>query len=405
MYHKKIAQSYLSMRNIIKKTPLEFNVRLSKKLNCNIFLKREDIQVTRSFKIRGATNKILNNIDIAKDKGIVCASAGNHAQGVAYCCNNFNINGTIFIPNNTPLQKKNRIDFFGKDNIEIEQHGINFDQCLEKALEFSEKNNKVFIHPFDDDDVIDGQATIAHEIYTDIVPNYILCGVGGGGLISGISKYVKNSTNDCAVIGVEPFGAPSLTVALENNIPTKLDKIDTFIDGGAVSKIGDTTFDIIKNNVDDVFTTLNEEIANIMIEFYEYEGIILEPAGALGIAGLSNITFNPSDNVVCILSGGNNDITRYQEIMDLNLRYLNRKHYFIIQFIQKPGQLTSFMNILGKGDDIIRFEYIKKTNKNFGDVLICIESDNINEVINKLKISEFNYKKIDPDSLIYNYLI
>jgi len=405
MYSRRIINYYSSIKKYTKKTPLELSDRLSKKHNCNVFLKREDIQITRSFKIRGATNKIINNIDLAREYGVVCVSAGNHAQGFSHLCNEFNLNGTVFIPNNTPLQKKNRIEFFGGDNISIKQHGMNFNECLEKALKFKEETNTLFIHPFNDHEIIDGQATIAHEIYQELLPNYIMCCVGGGGLISGILQYSKEYNPQCKVVGVEPYGAASLTQALENGSPKKLDKIDTFVDGGSVAEIGNLTFDIINNTIDGIHTTHNEELANIMIEFYEYEGIILEPAGALSVSALSKYNFESNDNVVCILSGGNNDITRYQEIMDLNLRYLNKKHYFIIQFAQKPGQLTNFMKILDKNDDITRFEYIKKTNKNYGDVLICIETENISQFINKMNVSEFNYKQINPDDLIYNYLV
>lgn len=401
MYTKNIAKCFSNISSIIKSTPLEYNQRLSNIHYCNIFLKREDIQLTRSFKIRGASNKIINNMNIVKNNGVVCASAGNHAQGIAYCCNKFNIDGTIFIPNNTPLQKKKRIEFFGGKYINIIQHGNNFNECLDHALNYSK--DKLFIHPFDDDEIINGQATVAHEIHLNIDPNYIISCVGGGGLLSGIKKYSNEKSPNCKLIGVEPSGAASLTYAQEKGKPIMLENVDTFVDGGSVSKIGYRNFNILKNI--DVYTATNEEIANIMIDFYEYDGIILEPAGALSIAGLNKLKFNSDDNVVCILSGGNNDISRYPEIIDLNLRFLNKKHYFIIKFAQKPGQLTSFMRLLGDNDDITRFEYIKKTNKNFGDVLICIESDSIHELENKLDNSSFNYKKINPNDLIYNYLI
>lgn len=405
MYYKRIINSYASISKYIKKTPLQYSERLSILHNCNVYLKREDMQITRSFKIRGASNKIINNMELAKSNGIVCASAGNHAQGFAYLCSKLNLNGTIFIPNNTPLQKKNRIENFGGNNVVIKQHGMNFDSCLEKAIQFKKDTNTLFIHPFNDHQIIDGQATVAHEIYQDIKPSYILSCVGGGGLISGILKYSKNINPKCKVIGIEPNGADSLTKAIENGSPVKLRNIDTFVDGGSVAEIGKKNFKIINKYIDFVYKTYNEEIANIMIEFYEYDGIILEPAGALGVSGLSKLKFKKDDNVVCIISGGNNDITRYQEIMDLNLRYLNKKHYFIIQFAQKPGQLTNFMKLLGPNDDITRFEYIKKTNKNYGDVLICIETDNISNFVNRIHVSEFNYKQINPNDLIYNYLV
>jgi len=404
---KNIIKNYNLIKDHVVKTPLEYNYRLSKKYNTNIYLKREDLQITRSFKIRGATNKIINNINDAQHYGIVCASAGNHAQGFAYCCNKFNIKGDVFIPNNTPEQKKNRIIHFGENNIKVHQFGNNFNESLNESIKFADKHNKVFIHPFNDPIIIGGQATIAHEIYNDINPDYIISSVGGGGLISGIISYSKEINQKCKIIGMEPIGANSLEIAIKNSKPIELKNIDTFVDGAAVAKIGNETFNIIKGNIDDNFTSTNEEIANTIVEFYENEGIILEPAAALSITGLSKIkNFKQTDTVVCVVSGGNNDITRYQEIMDLNLRYLNRKHYFIIKFAQKSGQLKNFINdILSEHDDITRFEYIKKTNKNFGDVLICIETNHINKLINRFNKSKFNYKKITPNDLIYNYLI
>ena len=317
MYVNKIDAIFNRINTFIKHTPLEFNSRLSFKHNCTVFLKREDQQLTRSYKIRGCLNKILNNMEQAQNNGIICASAGNHAQGIAYCSNQFDINSTIFLPENTPKQKIKMINYFGKDNIELKYVEGEFDNSLHKAINYSKDKDGLFIHPYDDYQVIDGQATIIHEIYNKLTPDYILCGVGGGGLISGISHYSKHINDICNIIGVEPLGASSLIAALNHKSPIKLNNIDTFVDGAAVSKIGDITFEIIQNYVDEVISVTNKEIAKTIIDMYEYDGIILEPAGALSVAGLSQHKFNSDDIVVCVLSGSNNDIRRYNKYFEL----------------------------------------------------------------------------------------
>jgi len=403
---------YNNIRDVIIKTPCEYNKRLSLKYSANIYLKREDLQTTRSFKIRGVSNKINSLSKKELEYGIICASAGNHAQGFAYSCNKLNIQGSIYVPKSTPLQKVNRIRYYGGDNIKINTVGDNFDDSLEKAYNQAKETNETMIHPFDDNDVIMGQSTIAYEIYQDLDPDVILCPVGGGGLISGITQYSKNHDENVDIIGVEPEKANSLTQALKNEKPIYINNIDKFVDGASVSIIGNNNYNILKNNINTTICINNGKLCNSIIDLYENDGIITEPAGALVVAALDELFEKDTyidKNIVCIISGGNNDLTRYAEIMELNSIYLNLRHYFILEFSQTPGQLKLFINnILGDNDDIIRFEYIKKTNKNFGNVLIGIElgnPDNLQNILTNFDKHLFSYKKINYDDLLYDYLV
>ena len=394
------------MKNIIIKTPLEYNNRLSKKFNCNVFFKREDLQIVRSFKIRGAYNKIINS---NKENGFVTASAGNHAQGVAYTCNRFDLESNIFIPENTPLQKISRIEYFGNSKCNIFKVGTTFDECLQESLKFCEENNKVFIHPFDDQLVIAGQGNIALEVLENIKPDIMICCIGGGGLISGTINALKGIT--CDIYGTEPIGAASMYESIKENKLITLDTIDTFVDGASVKTPGKLTYDICKNGVKDIFKIENGDICTQIIDLYQNEGIIVEPAGALSITALDKINKEEikDKNVVCILSGGNNDLMRYPEIVENSLRYKELKHYFIIDFKQNPGELRKYIeNVLIDNTDITRFEYIKKNNKSAGSVLLGIEVTNKNQ-INTIKenMIENNFKFIElcENNILYNYLI
>lgn len=409
--------AYKRIKDFINKTPLEYNLRLSEKYNCNIFLKREDLQITRSFKIRGALNKVLKNKD--KYKTFVCASAGNHAQGVAYSCNLLNLKSKIYIPEITPFQKINGILKQGNENMELIKYGQTFDETLNYALN-NKKDTELFIHPYDDNDIIEGQSTIGLEILQDIKPDIILSCIGGGGLISGLFNYynndnIKNSKyyngnkdNNIDIIGVEPLRADSMNLSLKNDKIIKIDDIDTFVDGASVSQVGERTFNICKKNNLEIKLVSNNEICYNMIELYNNEGIITEPAGALTISGLSKLEKNyiKNKNIVCIVSGGNNDIMRYPEIMEKNLIYLNIKHYFIIEFNQKPNELKIFINnVLSHNDDITRFEYIKKTNKSFGKVLIGIDTLDIETLLYNMEKYDYKFIKVCDDNIIYNYLV
>ena len=408
MMNQNIGTSLFRISSYINKTPLEISTRLSSKYNCNIFLKREDLQKTRSFKIRGSLNKILKNNNSKSE--IVCASAGNHAQGVAYSCNLLGLKGKIFCPITTPPQKIGRIKHFGNSNIDLELVGENFNECLEISKQYSLETSGLFIHPYDDMDIIEGQGTLGKEIMDESHGIDILMGcLGGGGLMSGVGTYVKNILPKCLIYGVEPFGAESMTKSFEAGKVVTMENVDNFVDGASVSRVGEITYPICKEVLDDIFLVGNGKISNEMLELYQEDGIIVEPAGCLSICGLEELS-NRMDitgkNIVCIISGGNNDIMRYPEILEKNMIYLGMKHYYIIEFSQKPLELRRFIsNVLGEKDDITRFEYIKKTNKTFGNVLVGFETENYLELEKKMSENLFRFRKIDDNDLIFSYLI
>ena len=404
----------IALRNIskyIQKTPLVLNKRLSKKYNCKIFLKREDLQEVRSFKIRGALNKILTELKQKAHTQIVCASAGNHAQGVAYSGKLLNIDTHIFVPDITPIQKLGRIEHFGGSKCNLYKYGSTFDECLIKAEEFSNDNTALFVHPFNDLSVIQGQSTIGYEICDEINPDTILCSVGGGGLISGMYVHRYDNNMNYSIYGTEPEGAASMKQSLQTNKLVTLENIDTFVDGASVKTVGDLTYDICKKNNAKIFPISNGRVCNEMIALYQEDGIIAEPAGALSICGLDYLDTDTivNKNVVCVLSGGNNDMLRYPEILDKNMRYLQLKHYFIINFKQQDGELKIYMEkVLPKGTDITRFEYIKKNNKNAGSVLLGIELDHPNKIDlfrENMKHYNFEYMEINENDLLYSFLI
>ena len=413
MYNKnallKCYDLFKNSRNIIRNTPLEYSERLSNKFKCNLYLKREDQQIVRSFKIRGSYNKIYKNKD-AYDF-ITTASAGNHAQGVSYVSNILNKKCKIFLPISTPKQKIDRIKYFGNNNLEIEIVGKSVDESLEYSNEFSKINKALYVHPFDDDDVIIGQSSIAKEIYdekNDI--DYILVCVGGGGLVSGITSYINIFNKKTKIICAEPENANSLELSIKHNKIISLDYIDNFVDGAAVKKVGSKNYNIVKNLIDDIYSIPKNEICYNLVDIYQNDGIVLEPAGILGLCLCDRIKEQIyGKNVVCILSGGNNDIMRYNEILERSLIYQGLKHYFIIDFNQRPGELKEFVNnILVVNIDITRFEYLKKTNKEKGSVLLGIELNDkkdYNNFIYNLEKYNYRYKKIEDNSLIYNYLI
>lgn len=399
------------LKNVALKTPLQKNERLSKKYNADIYIKREDLQEVRSFKIRGAYNKIASLTLKERENGVSCASAGNHAQGVAYSCNALKIRGTIFMPVVTPNQKIEKVKHFGKGYVDIKLIGNTFDDASYAAQIFAKKQNSSFVHPFDDLLTIAGQGTIGKEIYEEMpdVDILISC-IGGGGLISGVSSYLKLKNEKIKVFGVEPKGAASMKASLDAGKVEALKEIDVFVDGAAVKKVGDTTFEITKQNVEEVFTVPEGKICKSMIGLYQNEGIVAEPAGALSISALGLLRDKiKGKKVVCILSGGNNDILRYPEIMEKSLVYQGRKHYFIINFAQKPGQLRRMLDeALGEHDDIVRFEYIKKTNKEKAPALVGIELRNrldLKPLMERMDKIDLRYRKLSEKDMLYEYLV
>lgn len=407
-----IDEAALRVSAIINETPLQYSKRLSLKYGAEIYIKREDLQEVRSFKIRGAYNKISSLTAEEKKRGVVCASAGNHAQGVAKSCADLQIKGAIFMPQITPNQKIEKVKQFGGEYVSVHLVGTTFDDAYAASVAYGEERKAVYVHPFDDPVVIAGQGTVAKEIYEDLggKVDVVVSAVGGGGLISGVASYLKDKNPFISVIGCEPLGAPSMQTSLKKGEVTKLEKIDSFVDGAAVMKVGGLTYTICKKLLDDIVVIPEGKVCTTMIELYQNDGIIAEPAGALSIASLDDLAPTiKGKTVVCILSGGNNDILRYPDIMERSLVYQGLKHYFIIQFAQKPGQLRMLLNeALGPTDDIVLFEYMKKTNREKGPALVGIElskKSDLKVLLEKMDAIHLRYKKIESEDIMYNLLI
>lgn len=410
-YSLKFDDAARRLKNIITRTPLQLNIHLSRKYQCNVYLKREDLQVVRSYKLRGAYNMMSSLSPEQLAKGVVCASAGNHAQGFAYSCKKLNVKGVVFMPVITPKQKVNQTKMFGEDNIEIKLIGDTFDDCAVAAKKFTEENQMVFIPPFDDPRIIEGQGTVAVEILEDLSTiDYLFVPVGGGGLSSGVGTYFKIYSPKTKIIGLEPEGAPSMTEALKNGYPVTLDSIDRFVDGAAVKRVGDLTFSICKEVLSDMHLVPEGKICTTILKLYNEDAIVAEPAGALSIAALDDFAQEiKGKNIVCIVSGSNNDIDRMPEIQERSLQYEGLKHYFLINFAQRPGALKEFVNhVLGPTDDITRFEYMQKTNKESGPALIGIELKNREDydvLLINLKKYHINYTELNKDDNLFGYLV
>lgn len=399
------------LQSIVSQTPLQLNTTLSRQFGANIYLKREDLQLVRSYKLRGAYNMI-NSLPPEKlNQGVVCASAGNHAQGFAFSCKALNIHGTIFMPSITPKQKITQTKMFGEEHIDIILTGDTYDDCANAAKKFTIENGMTFVHPFDDEKVIEGQATVGYEICEQLKHiDYIIMPIGGGGLCAGAGGYIKAINPNTKIIGAEPEGSPSMSEALKTGYPVELSSIDRFVDGAAVKRVGDITFEICKHILDNVILVPEGKICTTILELYNKDAIVVEPAGALAIAALDFIKNSiKNKNVVCIISGSNNDIDRMQEIKERSLQYEGLKHYFLINFAQRPGALKQFVNnVLGPDDDITRFEYMQKTNKESGPALIGIELKNKNDytyLIQRMKGLGIQYKELNKDDSLFSYLV
>ncbi|MCI2935129.1 threonine ammonia-lyase IlvA [Staphylococcus haemolyticus] len=411
-----VENAYLRIKDVVKETPLQFDLYLSQKYDCNVYLKREDLQWVRSFKLRGAYNAISVLTSEAKEKGITCASAGNHAQGVAYTAKALNLKAVIFMPVTTPLQKVKQVKFFGSKNVKIILTGDTFDDCLKESLIYTEQNHMTFIDPFNNVDTIAGQGTLAKEILNQssndsITFDYLFAAIGGGGLISGISIYMNQYSPQTKIIGVEPSGASSMyeSVVVQNKIVT-LDHIDKFVDGASVARVGDITYDIAKKFVDDYIQVDEGAVCSTILDMYSKQAIVAEPAGALSVSALEHYKEKiKGKTVVCVVSGGNNDINRMKEIEERSLLYEEMKHYFILNFPQRPGALKEFVNdVLGPQDDITKFEYLKKTSQNTGTVIIGIQlknHDDLNQLKNNVHDFDPSNIYINENKMLYSLLI
>lgn len=399
------------IKDVINRTPLQYNKRLSERYEASIYLKREDLQVVRSYKLRGAYNKINNLTEEQLINGVVGASAGNHAQGLAFSCKIKGIKGVIFMPRHTPKQKIDQTEMFGEGFIEIFLTGDTFDDCLKEALAYTKENAMTFIPPFDDYDVIEGQGTVGVEILEDLPDvDVILLPIGGGGLASGVSYYMRQERPETLLFGVEPQGAGSMKAALSVGKPITLEKISSFVDGAAVKRAGNVTFDYCNQLLDRIELIPEGKICTSILRLYNHDAIVAEPAGALTLASLDTFSEEiKGKKVVCIISGGNNDIDRMQEIKERSLLYEGLKHYFIIHFPQRPGALKLFVNdVLGPDDDITRFEFIKKTERERGPALVGIElrySKDYPAILERMRTYRFDYKEINQDPTLFEYLI
>jgi len=399
------------LSHVVKRTPLTYNAGLSKRYKAEIYLKREDLQIVRSYKLRGAYNMMSSLPQDFLDKGVVCASAGNHAQGFAYSCKLLGVKGTVFMPVITPKQKVRQTEMFGDGHVTIRLFGDTFDDCSREVVRFSEATGQIIIPPFEHLKIIEGQGTVAVEILEDLPDvDYVFVPVGGGGLCAGTGTYLKSVSPLTKIIGVEPAGAPSMTEAFNEGGPVMLASIDSFVDGAAVKKVGSLTYEIARKVLDQMVTVPEGKVCTTILSLYNENAIVAEPAGALSVAALDTFAEEiKGRKVVCVLSGGNNDIDRMQEIKERSLLYEQLKHYFLINFAQRPGALKEFVNnVLGENDDIVRFEYMKKNNKDTGPALVGIElhdSDNFQPLIQRMKSAGFQYSELNKDKILFSHLI
>lgn len=407
-----IYKAKVRLRKVAEHTPLMYNHNLSNEYGCQIHLKREDLQVVRSYKIRGAYNKMSTLTPKELQNGVVCASAGNHAQGLALACEKMKVQGKIYMPSATPQQKINKVKLFGKEYVEVILVGDNFDAAYDEALTRAEAEDMTFVHPFNDRKVIEGQGTVGLEILEDCQTpiDYIFVAIGGGGLISGLGSYFKQISPQTKIIGVEPAGAPGMAASLEAGKVVTLEKIDNFVDGAAVRRVGEITFGITQQIIDDILLVPEGKVCTTILQLYNDEGIVAEPAGALTIAALDAYREKiKGKNVVCVISGSNNDIIRTEEIQERSLLYEGLKHYFIIQFPQRAGALRDFLNnVLGPNDDITHFEYTKKRNRSFGPALVGLQvkqKEDYDALIARMESHKINFQHINEQKMLFELLV
>lgn len=401
------------LQGVAVHTPLMHNLNLSERYGANIYLKREDLQVVRSYKIRGAYNKMATLSKEQLEKGVVCASAGNHAQGLAYACRKLQVKGTIFMPTTTPAQKIKQVGMFGKEFVKIELVGDTYDDAFYAAKNYCEEQNATFVHPFDDLQVMEGQGTVGLEIFKDsnFKIDYLVFAIGGGGLASGVSTVFKQLSPKTKLVAVEPFGSPTMKTALEKGEVVTLEEIDKFVDGAAVKRAGDLTFQVCKQNLNHEILLIPEgKVCSTILQLYNEEAIVAEPAGALSVSALDFIKDEiKGKNVVCIIGGGNNDITRTEEIKERSLLYEGLKHYFIIRFPQRAGAFKTFLNdVLSPTDNIVFFEYSKKTARERGPALVGIElkqQSDFQPLIERMNENNVQFEYINDKPEIFEFLI
>lgn len=407
-----IVKAHHVLKEVVIRTPLQLDATLSAKYGCNVYLKREDLQVVRSFKLRGAYNMIRSLQPEDLERGIVCASAGNHAQGVAFSCNALGIQGKIYMPSTTPNQKIKQVKRFGGEHVEVVLIGDTYDDAYAEAMKACREGGMTFIHPFDDPKIVAGNGTIGMEIMESLTTpaDYVFVTIGGGGLVSGVGTYLKTVSPETKIIGVEPSGAASMTEALKQKQVVTLESIDKFVDGAAVKRVGDLNYEICANLLDDIVQVPEGKACTTILELYNDSAIVVEPAGALPVSALDMYRDQiRGKTVVCVISGGNNDIDRMQEMKERSLIYEGLKHYFLINFPQRAGALREFLEeVLGPNDDITRFEYTKKHNKENGPALVGIElSDKADyeALVGRMSAKGIAYTELNRDLNLFNLLI
>lgn len=400
------------LKGVVTQTPLSLNFNLSERYGATILLKREDLQIVRSYKLRGAYNKISSLSKEQMKRGVVCASAGNHAQGVAYSCNKLGIKGTIFMPVPTPKQKTRQVAMFGKQNVEIVLVGDTFDDASKEAMRFCQENNSNFIHPFDDEKVIEGQATIGLDILSETGDHidYVFMPIGGGGLASGVGSIFKTLSPDTKLIGVEPLGSPTMKSSVEKGEIVTLTNIDKFVDGAAVQRAGKLNYALCKEVIDDFLLVPEGKICTTILQLYNEDAIVVEPAGALSIAALDFYAEQiKGKTVVCIVSGSNNDITRMEEIKERSMLYEGLKHYFIVNIAQRAGAFRELLErVIGPGNDITFFEYSKKTNREQGPAIMAIElskKEDFEPLIQRMNENNIHYTYLNDKPDLFQFLV
>lgn len=408
---EEIDQAALTLKEVATHTPLMRNMQLSEEYEADIWLKREDLQVVRSYKIRGAFNKIQSIPDAELRNGVVCASAGNHAQGVALACFKKKIEGTIFMPVTTPEQKVKQVKMFGKDYVTVVLEGDTFDDSFANAQELCKQQGAAFIPPFNDPKIIAGQGTVGKEILDDaeFSIDYLLLPVGGGGLSSGVGSYFNAVSPETKIIGIEPEGAPAMQRSLEVGEVVTLEHIDKFVDGAAVKRVGDITFEICREVLDRLITVPEGKICGTILKMYNEQAIVVEPAGAMSITALDLLRDEiKGKTIVSVVSGSNNDITRTAEIKERHLMHEGLKHYFIVDFPQRAGALVEFLGeVLGPDDDITYFEYSKKTNREYGPALIGLEikhKDDLQPLLERMNARNFSYEYVNDQPRLFRFL-
>lgn len=396
---------------IAVRTPVERSTRLSERHGAEVLLKREDLQVGRSYKVRGAHHLISGLSADELARGVVCASAGNHAQGVAIACARLGVRGHIVVPGTTPRQKRERIVQLGGEHVTLSVVGRTYDDAGAAAWAEAERTGATYVHPFDDPRTIAGQGTVGHELtqQLEVAPDLVVLPVGGGGLAAGVATWLRATWPGTRIVGVEPDGAASMTAALAAGGPVTLPRLDTFVDGASVGRVGDHTFPVVRDLVDQVATVEVGAICSEMLALYQVEGIIAEPAGALATAALDTLDLSGVESVCCVVSGGNNDVSRYAEVVERSLVHEGLRHYFLVSFPQEPGALRGFLDhVLAEGEDIVVFEYVKKSNRETGPALIGIDLDHRDRLpglLARMAASDLTIEEIPAGSPLFTFVV